>query len=496
VKLASLGAALLLVAAGCAEVTSRPSSLGDEPQRCEALYRDVDRAVERAEVRDGGTARIEGFPYLRSDRLLASFAPEAADGAPFDDWVLRLRALGRAARHAELANLPASEHARLNELSGSSATLEEALDHCARMLAGRDFSARERRDALRAAARVPDDYSTSMRIVGLYWLARIPFASGVQDYQRETQATFDAPLEALPLRGTLVAYAPPEPPPLSREAAQEAALSIPRDALGIPAPAQQQLETLFAAHAPVWLVDQYDDHDRIGRLVLREDGKGTTAVAVDVSAPTTYRRAAHTRYGNHVLLQLVYSVWFPGRPKPSTFDLLGGHLDALVWRVTLSPGGEPLVFDSIHSCGCYHQFFPTSRARLRPQPRTLDEWAFAPQEVTARAGDRIGLRVQSGTHYLERVVVPVSARAAAHYAVTADEALRSVPHPAGGRRSVFRPDGIVEGSQRGERYLFWPMGIREPGAMRQWGRHATAFIGRRHCDEARLMERYFELQLE
>jgi hypothetical protein len=30
--------------------------------------------------------------------------------------------------------------------------------------------------------------------------------------------------------------------------------------------------------------------------------------------------------------------------------------------------------------------------------------------------------------------------------------------------------------------------------MRQWGRHATAFVGRRHFDEAGLLDRYFELR--
>jgi len=28
--------------------------------------------------------------------------------------------------------------------------------------------------------------------------------------------------------------------------------------------------------------------------------------------------------------------------------------------------------------------------------------------------------------------------------------------------------------------------------MRQWGHHATEFIGRRHFDDAYLMERYFK----
>jgi hypothetical protein len=81
------------------------------------------------------------------------------------------------------------------------------------------------------------------------------------------------------------------------------------------------------------------------------------------------------------------------------------------------------------------------------------------------------------------------------YAFAQDDELRSLPAPAGGRRSAFRADGIVPGSERGERYVFWPMGVREPGAMREWGRHATAFVGRRHFDEARLIERYFVLQI-
>jgi hypothetical protein len=58
---------------------------------------------------------------------------------------------------------------------------------------------------------------------------------------------------------------------------------------------------------------------------------------------------------------------------------------------------------------------------------------------------------------------------------------------------LFRPDGIVPGTERSERWFFWPMGVPEPGAMRQWGRHATAFVGRRHFDDARFMERYFAL---
>jgi hypothetical protein len=40
------------------------------------------------------------------------------------------------------------------------------------------------------------------------------------------------------------------------------------------------------------------------------------------------------------------------------------------------------------------------------------------------------------------------------------------------------------------------MGIASAGAMRQWGRHATAFVGRRHFDDADLFEKRFVFDLK
>ncbi len=59
-------------------------------------------------------------------------------------------------------------------------------------------------------------------------------------------------------------------------------------------------------------------------------------------------------------------------------------------------------------------------------------------------------------------------------------------------RSVYDPQGLIPGSQRLERLLFWPMGIASAGQMRQWGRQATAFVGRRHFDDPLLLDRYFD----
>ena len=78
----------------------------------------------------------------------------------------------------------------------------------------------------------------------------------------------------------------------------------------------------------------------------------------------------------------------------------------------------------------------------------------------------------------------------------AEDVLRSLPLPDGGFRSVYGPDALIRGTERAERLLFWPMGIESPGAMRQWGRHPTAFVGRRHFDEPRLLEQRFHWRQE
>jgi hypothetical protein len=97
----------------------------------------------------------------------------------------------------------------------------------------------------------------------------------------------------------------------------------------------------------------------------------------------------------------------------------------VLWRVTLAPDGEPWVYDTIHHCGCYHQFFPTPRAELKPQPETLDEGALVPQRLPrANSDSRIALRLASGTQYLERIVLDgAPAGPAAEYTFAEDDTL-------------------------------------------------------------------------
>ena len=498
VVLRGLCVAVAAAAAGCATVQDPfPANLqspSEQVRRCAEWFQSLDAEVDAAGVRDAQYARVPGFPYLRVDRISASLRGRAAANEPaLQRFADRLLDLDLESRRHEIANLPRRGFDALPEAAefGRAGALHYTRA-CGRLLRDLDLAKPEARAALLRSASVPDDYSTASRLLGLYALTRIAFADGVRRWQEEDLEAFRAEAR-LPAGAVLVRYAPPTAGALARSAVAAILRSAHLDPLGMPELPDTDFERLAAAYAPSFEIAVAGDADRFGALRWR---RGDPVPEVNAAEPAVYVQAAYTDYGDRVLLQLVYTIWFPERPAQGAFDLYAGRLDGVMWRVTLARDGEPVLYDSIHSCGCYHKFFPTPRARPRPAPDPLEEWAFVPQPLPRVAEDeRPVLRIASGTHFIERVTLVRGSDSVARYSFLPYDALRSMPRLEGGARSAFGPDGLMAGTERAERILFWPMGIASAGAMRQWGRHATAFVGRRHFDDADLVERRFELDL-
>ena len=487
-------------ATACAPVTFRPTQLPEPVSAtaasCAEVIRSVDAAVFEAGVSDGMAARVDGFPYLRVNRFLASYANDDLTDAQFRDWMQRMARLALESYEFETSNLPSDDKQRLTRrlrrIGTEFSSPMQALAQCAKRLAKLDIEDPARREQLRAAAHMPDEYLTWQRVVGLYWITQLPFASGIADWHDSVRNTFAQPVSKLAVTGKLIHYAPP---PVESLIDVRTILARSREnPLGIPDPSGADREALFRVFAPTFVIDTAGDWDRPGRLGWH----GSDFATVRVGEPLVYRRLSHTRYRGRALLQLSYGIWFTERPRHAGWDMLGGHLDGVIWRITLSPGGDALIYDSIHQCGCYHQFFPTPLAVLKPAPETLNETAFVPQTLPhVLPGMPVRVRLASGTHHIERVTVGESfSGATISYGFDDDNTLRSMPLADGGARSVFRPDGLVAGTERAERYLFWPMGVPEPGAMREWGRHATAFVGRRQFDDADVVARDFDLSFK
>jgi hypothetical protein len=488
-----LGAiALALAIGGCATVQSpQRQHLGSENaevRSCAELFRALDAAGARNRVGEASPTQVAGFPYLRADRFTVSLSERARQNdAAFEAWVSRLAALDRDAREFEIGNLPAEAVAGLGH--GSARALNRRVQECRTQLLDADLAAPGTRELLFERARVPDDYRGWQRAVGLYPLTRLPFYSGVARWQKETQDNFLRTREGEPSSHPVVRYRPPMQSGYTRAEVAALLARAANDPLGVPRFDDAERERLFATFAPVFEIDTAGAHDRIGRLYWN-DGP---VPLVDSADPVVYRHLAYMRYHEHTLVQLVYLAWFPERPKDHAFDLLGGRLDGLIWRVTLAADGEAVLYDTIHPCGCFHMFFPTPRAEPLPAPSRLIEWAFVPADLPRmREPGRLAISAQARTHYL-RDVAPDPGGEGVYYAFDDYDALRGLPLGDGGTRSAFRRDGLVPGTQRGERFFFWPMGVPSAGAMRQWGTHATAFVGRRHFDDADLIERRFRI---
>lgn len=469
-RLLALG--LMLALAGCATVDPYASDpiaghlrRDDDVGYCARLFADLDQQVDRAGVRDAEAPRIDGFPYLRVDRFSAALGARGVDGAPRRTWLARLAELDDVGRASELANagLPGDDLAR-----------------CRVLLASEDAAWAAQ---LRARAQVADDYSTALRALGLYPLTKFVFAAGIKRWHEDTVLAFSTPLAQLPVRGQLERFALAGPAPV-------VTLPLPTDALGVPILSRFDRNALLQRHAPVLEVDVAGVFDRPGTVLL----DAAERPIVDPAAPVAYVRIAHALLEGKPHLQLVYTFFFTERPRRGHFDLLAGRLDGLIWRVTLGDDGTPLVYDTIHPCGCYHLFFPTDRVTPRPAEDSLDEGLFVPQPLAAPTADQaVVLRIESGTHYVQRVSFERRGRDAARYLLDDDRRLTLLPRAAGGTRSAYGGDGLMAGSQREERYFFWPMGIESAGQLRQWGRHATAFVGRRHFDDPTLLDSYFSL---
>jgi len=435
---------------------------------CSALFSQLHDAS--AGVRDGQYHRLPGFAGLRSERSLALLGHSAESSAQRRLWLQRLSELDAQASAIEIAQLPTTTRQFWQQ-----AEQQKALASCrARQIEQLASEPQAFAQALQAA-QVPDDYQGWARALGLYPLLKPVYRRGIDTWQQQA-AQLSAPVDGPQWLGYR---------PLAQPAATTLA-ALPSDSLGLPQADSEQLQALFARHAPWLKVAQASRHDRLGSPEYRATGQRE----LNLTQPVLYQHSGWSRIQGRWHLQLIYQFWFSQRPKTHALDLFGGELDGLLWRVTLDAQGNALLYDSIHPCGCWHAFYLPADS----------PWQFrqAPGEEARQArrldltGDQAAtLWLGAGDHSLLWVDDRRSPYPAVLYQGASLDQLRQLPHPQG-LRSLYRADGLVPGTQRLERWLLWPSGVRSPGAMRQWGRHATAFIGRAHFDDPLLLERYFQ----
>ncbi len=491
----TIACCLSLLVQGCAtQAPYTASSLSSDEKMCLVWLENIESTFKENHINDPASLRIKGFPHLRFNRFLASLSDRITTPDAFAEWMEQARQLDSNGKKLEFSTLPASAKQQLVAKNPIDGSFSQALDDCGSRLNQLSLNNPEHKKTLLEQAQVPDAYQSWKRAIGLYPIARYFAAMGIDRLHRKLNASFGMPLDELPQEGELVRYVPPISSQLSP--VQIAAIMGPAYAynnpLGIPRLTTLQLQQLLAHFAPAWEIDTRNDTDKVGAVYLGRNGQPQ----IDISQPTVYSATGYTRWHGTVLLELIYQIWLPAREKTGLFDLYGGQLDSVIWRVTLSPEGTPVAYDSIHACGCYYLLFPGRGYRAIPA-KDGAEAVLSPKSLSSvPLGQRLLLRLQGQTHYLQQVahVGNSSGMPGRSYKFQSLEDLRSIKMPDGPRRSLYSEDGLVDASARAERLLFWPFGIASPGAMRQWGTHAIAFIGKRHFDDPFLLEKLLDVE--
>ena len=451
---------------------------------CADFFAALDKRTEEAGVLDPGVFRVTNYPYLRVNRFVASFREDIDDPSAFAAWADRMQVLDQDARQYEIANLPDSAVAMLDAVNGR-VGLYNKVGACGDLLKQADFQDIEQQQKLREQVSAPDEYIVLRRVLGIYPLTRLFVSHGVSKWHASAHKSFS---NEPPIHWQTIRYVPD--PKIHWESPRQILAPTKHDALGIPVYSPAQREALFRMYAPVWEIQIQDDNDRIGTPIWT--GKGV--LDVDTRKPMAYTLLSFTRFGKQILTQLNYIIWFPSRPKQSDWDLYGGLLDGLNYRVTLDSNGSPLLYETVHNCGCYYKAYPTRRLQVRAKI----DYAEAPLVLKAPdldpSIDFMTLAMESRNHYVQHLY----ARSrewqpeALAYSLADYGQLRSLSYSSGERRSMFDQYSLAPGSERLERFILWPTGVLSPGGMRQWGRHAVAFVGRRQFDDPFYMDRMFE----
>lgn len=482
--------AVVLLAQGCAAISSRPAGAGIEQPGCRAFLERIDQATDKANIKDASSFRVLGYPYLRTNRFLTALAGRAKTEQQRDELLQLMRRLDQRSIEKEVLNLPDSEVPGLLQdgpvKTGRNDLIARSLA-CSDELFGRDRSGPDMMGAVYPLLKVPDEYSSLRRAIGLFPVMSIPVNIVSERVKKRLKAWYDEKIEQLPVKGDLKFYTARMDPGHSAPLVAELLRSASDNPLRIPLLQPDKEREVAALFAPVFIQDVAGLYDRIGRV--RFDA---SRPEIDPLKPTVYYYISHALLKDRPVLQINYVVWYSGRAGAQSPWIERGHLDGLTLRVSLDPDGKPFMVDMMNNCGCYHFFSPGREEVLRIKPAPWGIEPFVPQWLPeVPPGKHLGVRVNSGWHQVEHLMAVNSPRNAIEYELVPYSLLESLPDGSGGHRSMFDADGIAVGTERVEPLIFFSMGIPSVGSMRQRGHHAIELTGRAHFDDPLLFEKNF-----
>jgi len=253
-------------------------------------------------------------------------------------------------------------------------------------------------------------------------------------------------------------------------------------------------EGRLAAAAPVFVIEHPEHaYNRIGApiLVEREDGGGEVIVDPDLPRIFAVERSWQGSRGRYT--NLIYRLHFSEVPFSLVpFHLTSGSNVGLLVILTVNEKDQPVLVTTLHTCGCYLAFVPTSYLDPAAFPSGWDpdgQWVFGErlpgllQYGDGSAPTRLHILLRDSVHRVMALLL-VEADSDSHLRIDQAELLQldSLSHlqAADGQEfSFFETEGPRQGYVRGsskiwERLLisWWALDWRV-GEDKRLGRNAA-----------------------
>lgn len=139
-------------------------------------------------------------------------------------------------------------------------------------------------------------------------------------------------------------------------------------------------ETIIRRHLPFFVVENpQEKHNLIGTPSARDMGKSRQEVFISHETPTIYGETRAFKGEKDSYTNVIYRIHFEKIP----FSLLPFYLSygknvGLIVVVTLNSNEEPVLYTTVHTCGCYLAFIPTTNLAQDAYP---DNWNTIRQAV-------------------------------------------------------------------------------------------------------------------
>jgi hypothetical protein len=136
----------------------------------------------------------------------------------------------------------------------------------------------------------------------------------------------------------------------------------------------------LSRYTPVFLIEKSDlQYNRIGTPSTFNNDSNELSVFVDPEIPSVYVQELLFKTDNATYKNYVYRIHFEKVPfSLMPFHLTSGKNVGLIVVVTINEENDPVLITTVHTCGCYLGFVPTSFLHEDAFP---DGWNFKIQRV-------------------------------------------------------------------------------------------------------------------